>query len=90
VTRLRVRVIPRAKRDELAGERDGAVVVRVTAPPAEGRANAAVCALVARRAGVPKSRVTVVRGASRRDKVLEVEGIGEAELRRALARRSAT
>jgi uncharacterized protein len=78
---LRVRVQPRAKRTEIAGEREGAVVVRVAAPPVEGKANAALCALVAERAGVPKSRVSVVRGAGARDKLVRVEGLSDAELR---------
>jgi uncharacterized protein len=84
--RLAVRVTPRARKDEIAGARGGSLLVRVTAPPAEGRANAAACALVAKRAGVPKSRVTVVRGVRRRDKVIEVEGMSEAELAEALRR----
>lgn len=75
---------PRAKRTEVVGERGDAVLVRVAAPPVDGKANAAVCAFVARQAGVPKSAVTVVRGAGARDKVLEVEGIDLPGLRRAL------
>jgi uncharacterized protein YggU (UPF0235/DUF167 family) len=47
-----IRVQPRAGRDELAGVRDGRLLVRVTAPPLEGRANAAACALIAKAAGV--------------------------------------
>jgi uncharacterized protein (TIGR00251 family) len=81
---LAIRVQPRAKRTEIAGERAGAVVVRVAAPPVDGKANAAVCALVAQRAGVPRSAVTVARGAGARDKLLRVEGIELPELRRAL------
>ena len=84
VARLAVRVQPRAKSDALDGERGGALVVRVTAPPVDGRANAAVCALVARAAGVPKSAVTVVHGAGTRDKVLEIRGVDTASLRRAV------
>jgi uncharacterized protein (TIGR00251 family) len=80
---LRVRVQPRAKRSELAGRREGALVVRVAAPPVDGKANAAVCALIATAAGVPKSRVSVVRGAGSRDKVVRVEGV-EAEALRGL------
>jgi uncharacterized protein YggU (UPF0235/DUF167 family) len=60
------------------------VVVRVTAPPVDGRANAALCAFVARRAGVAPSRVRVVRGATSRDKVLRVEGLRNDALRAAL------
>ncbi len=75
---------PRSKRTEVAGERAGAVVIRVAAPPVDGKANAAVCAFVARQAGVPRSAVSVVRGAGARDKVLEVHGIELPALRRAL------
>ena len=78
---IRVRVVPRAKRNELAGERAGALLVRVTAPPVDGKANAAVCRLIARAAGVPPSRVSVVRGASARDKVVRVEGVEAGALR---------
>jgi uncharacterized protein YggU (UPF0235/DUF167 family) len=84
VARLAVRVQARASSDALGGERAGALVVRVTAPPVDGRANAAVCALVARAAGVPKSAVTVVRGAGARDKLLEIRGLDEPTLRRRL------
>ena len=56
----------------------------MSAPPVDGKANAALCALVAERAGVPRSRVTVVRGAAARDKVVRVEGIEPAALRAAL------
>jgi uncharacterized protein YggU (UPF0235/DUF167 family) len=84
MVRLAIRVQPRARRTEVAGERAGAVVVRVAAPPVDGKANAAVCALVADRAGIPRSAVTVLRGAGSRDKVLEVHGVDLASLRRSL------
>jgi uncharacterized protein len=78
---LRVRLQPRARREEIVGERGGAVLVRVTAPPVDGKANAALCALVAKAAGVAPSRVSVVRGHAARDKVLRVEGVEDAALR---------
>jgi uncharacterized protein len=84
LSELRVRLQPRARRDEIAGERAGAVLVRVTAPPVDGKANDALCRLVARAAGVAPSRVTVIRGHTARDKVLEVEGVDPHELRAAL------
>lgn len=59
-------------------------MVRVTAPPVDGKANAALCRLIAKRAGVPPSNVTVARGQTARDKVLEVDGIAARELRAAL------
>ena len=55
--------------------------MRVTAPPVDGRANDALCRLIADRAGVAPSRVSVVRGATARDKVVRVAGIDAADLR---------
>ncbi|ADB53620.1 DUF167 domain-containing protein [Conexibacter woesei] len=72
---LRVRLQPRAKRNEIVGERDGALVVRVTAPPVDGKANAALCRLLAKALGVAPSTVTVVRGQSARDKVVHVDAV---------------
>jgi len=81
---IAVRLQPRAKREEVVGERGEAIVVRVTAPPVDGKANAALCALVARRVGVAASRVAVVRGLTSRDKVLRVEGVSAEAVRDAL------
>lgn len=82
--RLAVRLQPRAGRTEVVGERDGAVVIRVTAPALEGRANAALCAFIASATGVGRGAVRVVHGEKGRDKLVEVEGRDTAELRRAL------
>ena len=80
---LEVRVQPRAKKNELT-VRNGKLLVRVTAPPAEGKANAAVCALLAKSLGLPKSAIRVERGAASRDKVVSIEGMGEREVKRCL------
>jgi uncharacterized protein (TIGR00251 family) len=85
VGRLTLRVQPRSGKNEIAGERAGALLVRVTAPPVDGKANEAVRRLIAKRLRVPAGRVSIVRGESSRDKLLEVEGIGDDELRRALS-----
>jgi uncharacterized protein len=84
MSELRVRLQPRARRNEVVGERDGAVLIRVTAPPVDGKANEALCRLVARKAGVAPSRVTVLRGHTARDKTLDVDGVDIATLRAAL------
>jgi len=73
--RLRVRIQPRAKREEIAGMRNGALLVRVTAPPVDGKANAALCRLLARRLGVAPSAVAVVQGHTGRDKLVEIAGL---------------
>jgi uncharacterized protein len=81
---LRVRVTPRAGRNEVAGERDGVLLVRVTAPPEGGKANAAACRVIARALGIAPSRVTVARGAGSRQKSLRVEGVDQKRLKAAL------
>jgi uncharacterized protein len=86
MTEIAVRVIPRAGRDEIAGERDGRLLIRLTAPPVEGAANAALCRLVAQCAGVPARRVSIVRGQTSRDKVVRVEGMTADELRALMTR----
>jgi uncharacterized protein len=80
-----VRVQPRARREEIAGERDGALIVRVTAPPVDGRANDAVRKLLAKRLGIAPGRVSVVRGATARDKLVEIDGMEPGAVRRALS-----
>jgi uncharacterized protein (TIGR00251 family) len=72
---LRVRLTPRADRDAVGGVRDGVVLVRVTAPPADGRANEALRRLLAKALGVPRSSVSIVRGHTARDKVVRVDGL---------------
>jgi hypothetical protein len=81
---LTVRLQPRAKRNALVAERDGVLYVSVAAAPVEGQANAALCKLIAKRAGIARGRVSVIRGERSREKVVRVEGLAPVELRRAL------
>lgn len=83
---VRVRLQPRASKDAIAGERGGLLAVRVTAPPVDGRANDALCRLLAKAARVAPSRVEVVRGASAREKLVRVEGATAADLAARLQR----
>ena len=82
--RLAVRVTPRGGRDGLDGwTRDAAgrplLQVRVAAAAAEGAANAAVLAVLARALGRPKSALRIVRGQTARVKQVEIDGLDEAE-----------
>jgi uncharacterized protein (TIGR00251 family) len=81
-TLLKVRVQPGSSRNEIAGKRDGAVIVRVTASPVDGKANKAACKLLADHCDIPQSRVQIVRGELRRDKVVRLVGLdpGDAAL----------
>ena len=71
---MEIRVQPRAGRNDVTVDGSGRVRVYVTAPPQDGKANAAVRALLADRLGVPRSRVTIVTGERARDKIIGVEG----------------
>jgi hypothetical protein len=80
--RLAVRVQPGARGSALVGwMADGALKLKVGAPPEDGRANRAAAELLARALGVRAAAVRVVRGTSSRAKVIEVDGLDERELR---------
>lgn len=72
---LDVRVIPRASRPGLAGTRHGALLVRLSAPPVEGAANAELIQLLAKALNVPKRQVTIVAGERGRLKRVKLEGV---------------
>lgn len=80
-SRLSIRLTPRSSREGISGERDGVWQVRVTAPPVDGAANAALVRLLARRLRVGRGAVRIVSGETARTKIVEVEGLSEAELR---------
>lgn len=85
-TRLAVRVQPGARRDALVGRLEtGEWKVAVTAPPEDGRANAAVVELLAALLGVKRRQVNVVRGQSARAKQVEIAGLAPADADRRLA-----
>ena len=75
-----VRVTPRASANAVGGARDGLLLVRVTAAPASGAANAAVIALLARTLDVAPSSVRIARGASARTKTVSLPARLEARL----------
>ncbi len=79
-----MRLQPRASSSRITGEKDGVIQVRVTAPPVDGEANAALEKLVAKKLGIAKSKVEVVKGETSREKLLEIDGLGEADARRML------
>lgn len=70
---IAVRVTPKASRNRITLDEDGALRVYVTTPPEDGKANEAVRKLLAKALGLAKTRLTLLRGQTARDKVFRVE-----------------
>jgi uncharacterized protein len=79
-TRLRLRVAPGASRAGVVGRHGDAWKVRVAAPPEGGRANDAVVRLLADTLSVPRDSVALVSGHGSRDKIVELTGLGAAQI----------
>ena len=79
-----VRLRPRSHADQVVGVAAGRLVVRVTAPPVDERANRALCRVLAKASGIPVSSVTIVKGAHAREKLVRIRGIDRAGLERRL------
>ena len=77
---ISVRVQPRASRNRVGEYRDGTLCVSVAAPPQDGRANAALLELLADALGVAKSRLSIRRGLSSRNKIVAVDGMADDEV----------
>ncbi|HAL61020.1 MAG TPA: YggU family protein [Chloroflexi bacterium] len=77
-----VRVVPRAKKNEIVGVEGGALRVRITAPPIRGKANEALVEFLAQALGVRKRQVEIVRGQRVRNKTIRVRGLSEKEARK--------
>ncbi len=77
---ITVRVQPRARVDQVVTVRNGVLVVRVTAPPLDGRANEAVCRLLATALAVRSSNLRIIRGERAREKSVAVEGLDQADV----------
>ncbi|MGQ0643263.1 MAG: DUF167 domain-containing protein [Gemmatimonadaceae bacterium] len=73
--RFSVHVQPRASRSEVRGVHNGALRVRLQAPPVDGAANAELVELLASSLGVPRRSVRVIAGEAARWKIVDVEGV---------------
>jgi uncharacterized protein (TIGR00251 family) len=72
---LRVRVVPRASRDEVAGPLGDALKIRITAPPVDGKANAHLTRWLARTLDLPPTAVTLTAGSTARTKRIHIQGL---------------
>ena len=70
--RVNVRVIPRAKINQVEVQPDGTLRVHTTTAPTDGKATADVVKMLARHYGVPKTSIKLIRGETSRDKVFEI------------------
>ena len=75
-----VRVAPRASRDAIEGEHAGALKVRLTAPPVEGRANEALRRFLAEELDVPVSAVRIISGEASRTKRVSITGVSPTQI----------
>ena len=78
---FRVRVQPRASRDAIEGEWQGALKIRLTAPPVDDRANDACRRLLAEHLNIPLSAVRILSGERSRTKRIEVRGVSAGRVR---------
>jgi uncharacterized protein (TIGR00251 family) len=75
-----VRIVPRASRSEIAGEYNGALRIRIAAPPVEGAANGELVRLLARLFKLPQNSVAIVSGAGSKNKTVHITGADSATL----------
>jgi uncharacterized protein (TIGR00251 family) len=80
LSRLEIKAVPIAPKSEVVGWLGDSLKVKVHAPPEEGKANAELCSLLAKMLGLPKGAVRLGRGASSRNKILEIEGLSREQV----------
>jgi uncharacterized protein (TIGR00251 family) len=80
VTTIRVHVIPNAKIDKVVGEHGDAIKIKLRAPAAEGKANAALRRFLAEKLSIPQRAIVLNRGERSRDKLIRIDGLSEADV----------
>ena len=74
---IQVRIVPNSPRNAVTTEKEDRLVIRLTAPPVEGKANKSLLKFLGKRMGVAPSSITILRGHTSRDKVLLVSGLDQ-------------
>jgi uncharacterized protein len=72
---VQLHVLPRAKRSEITGLHNGALKVRVTAPPVDDAANRAIVEFFSRLLSLPKSNINILAGLKSREKTIQIQGL---------------
>ena len=84
-TKIPVRIHPNAARNEVMGITDGILQVRISAPPVKGKANKELIDFLSQLLGVSKSRLSIIKGHTSRNKVIAVDGLSREELLKQLS-----
>jgi len=79
-------VIPRAPRSRVDGERAGAILIRLAAPPVDGAANDALVGFLAKALDLPRRNIAIVSGQKSRDKRVQIDGMDADAIRTRLLR----
>lgn len=69
-----LKIVPNSSKNQFVGILDGALKIKITAPPIEGKANAQLIKFLAAKTGVSKSKIDIVSGATGKRKMLQIEG----------------
>ncbi len=81
---LRLHIVPNAKQNKVMGEHGTAIKIKLRAPALEGKANAALRSFLAEELKISERRIVLERGQKSRGKMIRVEGMNEADVRRRL------
>ncbi len=78
--RLEVKVQPRSSRNQIVGEQNGALKIKLTAPPVDGEANAALAEFLSTCLHVPRKNINLIKGDTSRHKIVEIAGLSPTQL----------
>lgn len=81
---IQVHIIPNAKIDTVLGEHGNAIKIKLRAPAVQGKANTALLRFLAKKLSIPQRAIVLERGERSRDKVIRIDGLSEADVRRDL------
>lgn len=76
---IHIHVQPRASKNEIVGIHGDSLKVRLTSPPVEGAANSLLVEFMAKKLGIPKSKIEIISGEKSRHKTLKIEEVSKAE-----------
>lgn len=79
-----VRAVPKSSKSEIVGEIDGALKIKIKAPPIDGAANAELIKLLSKTFGVSKSAIAIIGGETSKNKYLKIEGLSAEDFLKSL------